>query len=235
MDARTGAAAANTNIFEPLSDFVQEAECDTLLVYLPGFTKEQLRVQLTKSGLLKISGTRPTGENKWSSFQKDFPVSANCDTTKITAKFEDGILYVRQPKLIVPANNNKEDKKDSPSKAPHEPPPAPKPDQEQAPKQKEPAEDKEAKPTKDVPESSKKTDERISNDQNQENVSGKNETSYVTGKAKLDDYKVEAESPAYRLKMARQKVTVAVALLLAFALGMYISNLLSVFFRKTED
>ncbi|GER40680.1 heat shock family protein [Striga asiatica] len=210
MDARRGAAAANTNIFEPLSDFVQEAECDTLLVYLPGFTKEQLRVQLTKSGLLKISGTRATGENKWSSFQKDFPVSANCDTTKITAKFEDGILYVRQPKLIVPDDNNKEEKKDSPSKSPHEPP-------EQKTTPNESTENKELKPTKHVPEGNKKTDE------NRQNA------------AKLDDYKVEAESPAYRLKMARQKVTVAVALLLAFVLGMYISNLMSVFFRKTED
>ncbi|KAK6163987.1 hypothetical protein DH2020_000851 [Rehmannia glutinosa] len=129
MDAKLGAAATNTNNFEPLSDFVQEEDCDTLLIYLPGFTKEQLRVQLTRTGVLKISGTRPLGDNKWSSFQKDFPVSANCDTNKITAKFEDGILYVRQPKLIVPAE--KEEQKTRPSKTPHsripaDEPPAPK-------------------------------------------------------------------------------------------------------------
>ncbi|KAL0419433.1 UNVERIFIED_CONTAM: hypothetical protein Sradi_1356800 [Sesamum radiatum] len=124
MDASTGAAAPATNSFEPTSDLIHEEECDTLLLYLPGFTKEQLRVQLTRSGILKISGIRPVGDNKWSSFQKDFPVSANCDTNKITAKFEGGILYLRQPKLIVPAD--KEDTK-TPPPQPQQPTPRPRP------------------------------------------------------------------------------------------------------------
>lgn len=42
-------------------------------------------------------------------FQKEFPVSSNYDPNKITAKFERGILYVRQPKLITP--EDKQDKK----------------------------------------------------------------------------------------------------------------------------
>ncbi|KAL3625730.1 hypothetical protein CASFOL_030259 [Castilleja foliolosa] len=86
---------------EPLlSDVVHEEDCDTILLHLPGFRKEQLRVHLARSGvLMKISGM--LGDNKWSLFQKDFPVPVNCDTTKITAKFEDGILYVRLPKDIV--------------------------------------------------------------------------------------------------------------------------------------
>lgn len=91
-----------------------------------------MRVQLTRSRVLKISGARPLGNNRWSSFQKDFPVSENCDTNKISAKFEDGILYVRQPKLIVPAE--KDDKKITPLETPkpaEEPPsPAAKIDQE---------------------------------------------------------------------------------------------------------
>ncbi|KAK4407530.1 hypothetical protein Sango_0334000 [Sesamum angolense] len=125
MDASTGAAAPATNSFEPTSDLIHEEECDTLLLYLPGFTKEQLRVQLTRSGILKISGIRPVGDNKWSSFQKDFPVSANCDTNKITAKFEGGILYLRQPKLIVPAD--KEDTKTPPPSLSRRPRPRPRP------------------------------------------------------------------------------------------------------------
>lgn len=96
-----------------------------------------MRVQLSRSGVLKISGIRPVGDNKWSSFQKDFPLSPNCDTNKISAKFEGGILYVRQPKLIVPAE--KEETKTPPSETPqphqtatNDPPPAQKIDQEQA-------------------------------------------------------------------------------------------------------
>lgn len=97
-----------------------------LFFFFTGFTKEQLRVQLTRTRVLKISGTRPVGDNKWSSFQKDFPVSDNCETNKITAKFEEGILYVRQPKLIVPAENKQDNKVPTPHSQP------PKIDQEQA-------------------------------------------------------------------------------------------------------
>lgn len=69
---------------------------------IAGYRKEQLRVQLTTSRILKISGERPIGENKWRRFNKEFGVPSNCDTKEITAKFEGGILYIRQPKVITP-------------------------------------------------------------------------------------------------------------------------------------
>ncbi|XP_021720617.1 inactive protein RESTRICTED TEV MOVEMENT 2-like [Chenopodium quinoa] len=89
--------------FEPVSDLLSEKECDTLLLYLPGFRKEQLKVQLTTSRILKISGERPIGDNKWKRFHKEFNVPSNIDMKDMTAKFEGGILYIRQPKLITPA------------------------------------------------------------------------------------------------------------------------------------
>ncbi|KAL3850232.1 hypothetical protein ACJIZ3_012114 [Penstemon smallii] len=141
MDTKMGAAVSNTRIFEPRYDLIQEEECNTLLVYLPGFSKEQLRVQLDKAGFLKISGKRPLLDNKWSSFEKDFPVSSNCDTKMISAKFEGGILYVRQPKLIV-EEVKEQSKLPPPSEIPHpqkpvnEPPPAPKKYQAQVNSQK---------------------------------------------------------------------------------------------------
>ncbi|KAK6164021.1 hypothetical protein DH2020_000885 [Rehmannia glutinosa] len=262
MDAKLGAAATNTNNFEPLSDFVQEEDCDTLLIYLPGFTKEQLRVQLTRTGVLKISGTRPLGDNKWSSFQKDFPVSANCDTNKITAKFEDGILYVRQPKLIVPAE--KEEQKTRPSKTPHsripaDEPPAPKTDHEQATTPDKPVHNKEAKDEQkssksegtkkeernNIPEKTgninddHKATARSSGDKH-ENVSGKTDAELANkgtnrnAVAKVDDYKLDAGSPAAKLRMTRQKMTMVLAVLFAFALGMYISNM-AWFSKKAEN
>ncbi|KAI3450110.1 hypothetical protein Pfo_006775 [Paulownia fortunei] len=283
MDAKMGAAATHMNSFEPSSDLVQEEECDTLLLYLPGFKKEQLRVQLTRTGVLRISGTRPLGDNKWSSFQKDFPVSANCDTNKITARFEDGTLYVRQAKLIVPAE--KEDEKIPPLKTPQsqmpaEESPASKIDQEQATTQKTtPSNDnikqtgvedfpeksvqkEEAKSMKDKEKSSEsegaKIDERnyipeqtghINNDQKaaarssndkHEKVSGNvdaelaNKGTHRNAIAKVDDYKLNAGSPAAKLKMARQMMTMVLAVLLAFALGKYINNL-AWFSKKAEN
>lgn len=48
---------------------------------------------------LKISEQRPIGPNKWQGFYKEFPIAEKCDKSKIRAKFEKGILYVKQPKI----------------------------------------------------------------------------------------------------------------------------------------
>ncbi|KAK1394502.1 inactive protein RESTRICTED TEV MOVEMENT 2-like [Heracleum sosnowskyi] len=96
--------------FVPPTELVEEPECDTLLVYLPGYKKEQLRVQLTKTRNLVVSGEHPVGENTWRRFQKRIPISSNCDIAKITAKFEDSILYITQPKLIASAETQNQKK-----------------------------------------------------------------------------------------------------------------------------
>ncbi|KAF3678885.1 hypothetical protein FXO38_03027 [Capsicum annuum] len=84
--------------FVPSSELVHGKDYDTLLLNLPGFKKEEVKVQLCKTGILKISGQRPV--NKFLSFQKDIPVSRNCDKSKINARLVNGILYVKHPKLI---------------------------------------------------------------------------------------------------------------------------------------
>lgn len=96
--------------FVPPTELVEEPECDTLLVYLPGYKKEQLRVQLTKTKNLVVSGEHPVGENTWRRFQKTIPISSNCDIGKITAKFEESILYITQPKLIASAETQDQKK-----------------------------------------------------------------------------------------------------------------------------
>lgn len=95
--------AAPTQVYEdfvPSSKLDKEEHIDTIHLNLQGFKREQLRVVVTSTGILKISGQRPIGRNKWQRFQTEFPVAENCDRTKISAKFENGILHVRQPKLI---------------------------------------------------------------------------------------------------------------------------------------
>ncbi|XP_059625075.1 inactive protein RESTRICTED TEV MOVEMENT 2-like [Cornus florida] len=96
--------------FEPASEWVREEDCDTLVVYLGGFKKEQLRAQLTTPRNLVVSGERPLGKNKWRRFQKVVTISENCDTDKITAKFEDSVLTIKQPKLITPKQKQDQEK-----------------------------------------------------------------------------------------------------------------------------
>ncbi|KAK9280078.1 hypothetical protein L1049_013763 [Liquidambar formosana] len=131
MDAMLQAPAIKREYedFVPSSDWIREETCDTLLVFLPGFRKEQLRVQITTGHNIRVSGERPLGSNKWSRFQKEFSIPANCDTNGINAKFEGSILYIRQPKMITAAPQQQYDTPKQDTEAPKtqdpskEPPP----------------------------------------------------------------------------------------------------------------
>ncbi|XP_057246878.1 uncharacterized protein LOC130589583, partial [Beta vulgaris subsp. vulgaris] len=69
------------------------------------FEKEQLRVQVNKDGVLKVSGERPTSVNgtKRSRFLKETKVAEGCDINDIRAKFTNGRLNVMMPKKKTPA------------------------------------------------------------------------------------------------------------------------------------
>ncbi|XWS52750.1 hypothetical protein CRYUN_Cryun11dG0099000 [Craigia yunnanensis] len=99
--------------FEVHTEWVHGVADDTLIAYLPGFRKEKIRIQVTRKRNLRISGERPIGDNKFSRFSKEIPIPSNCDDNKIRANFSGGMLHVKHPKLIVPADENKEQAKPS--------------------------------------------------------------------------------------------------------------------------
>ncbi|OIT07557.1 PREDICTED: inactive protein RESTRICTED TEV MOVEMENT 2-like [Nicotiana attenuata] len=139
MDIKRVEAAQEYEDFVPTSMMVQEKDYDTLLFNLTGFKKEQVKVQLSKTGILNISGQRLV--YKWQRFQKDIPVSENCDKSKISARFVNGnILCVKYPKLII-----SEEKKDKKLPASANEPHAQKENEEQATMQKGNAENVAAK------------------------------------------------------------------------------------------
>ncbi|TQD85524.1 hypothetical protein C1H46_028936 [Malus baccata] len=131
---------------EPSAEWEREEACDTLLVYLHGFRKENLRIQVTSSRNIRVFGERALGhDNKWQRFRREFPIPVNCDTNDITARFENGILYVKLPKTIAPAVVESRDKPQKPpttteaprppaTGAPKPPKEAPKPPAVEAPK-----------------------------------------------------------------------------------------------------
>ncbi|XP_021278817.1 inactive protein RESTRICTED TEV MOVEMENT 2-like [Herrania umbratica] len=103
MDSKPGDIDVHT-------EWVHEAVHDTLIAYLPGFRKEQLKVQVTSTGNLRISGQRPIGDNKFNRFNKEIPIPSNCDQDNVRANFANGMLHVKLPKLIVPAEKQEEAK-----------------------------------------------------------------------------------------------------------------------------
>ncbi|WOK97859.1 protein RESTRICTED TEV MOVEMENT 2 [Canna indica] len=85
---------------DPSYDLIEDEENNTFIIHLAGFKKEQLRVQLTTSKKLLITGERPLLENRWTRFRKELQVPTNCNDEKIRARFEDQLLYIVLPKLI---------------------------------------------------------------------------------------------------------------------------------------
>ncbi|XP_031273697.1 inactive protein RESTRICTED TEV MOVEMENT 2-like [Pistacia vera] len=89
--------------FEPSTAWQREPTYDTLILQLPGFKKEQLKVQITTSRKLKVSGERPKGKDKWTRFYLEIPIPSNYEINDISAKFENAALYIKHPKVITPA------------------------------------------------------------------------------------------------------------------------------------
>ncbi|BAT79743.1 hypothetical protein LR48_Vigan04g039100 [Vigna angularis] len=103
LDERTNPQAAAEPVHEdfiPPSDWDRQENSDTLILMLPGFRKEQLKVQVSSNRVLRLRGERKISDNKWRRFHKEVILSDSHDTTGINAKFEAGMLYVKLPKLI---------------------------------------------------------------------------------------------------------------------------------------
>nr|GEY86953.1 inactive protein restricted TEV movement 2-like [Tanacetum cinerariifolium] len=87
--------------FKPMSEWRQEHDYDTLLVYLPGFQKEYIKVTTEDLNIVRLRGERLIAENKWSRFQEDYKVPENCEMRGIRARFDGGILTITMPRKIV--------------------------------------------------------------------------------------------------------------------------------------
>ncbi|XP_068636261.1 inactive protein RESTRICTED TEV MOVEMENT 2-like [Aristolochia californica] len=83
--------------FQPPFDSFNDNGRDILYMHLPGFRKEELRVQLDDRDNLEVSGKRPVGENKWLRFGINFRVHGSYDLDDVRARFEGEVLYVIIP------------------------------------------------------------------------------------------------------------------------------------------
>ncbi|KAK2997959.1 hypothetical protein RJ639_026344 [Escallonia herrerae] len=84
--------------FRPTSERNQQEEFDLLSVFLPGFTKENLRVTTEGQNTVRVRGESPVAGNRWSRFQEDFQAPENCNMSGVRAKFESGILTITMPR-----------------------------------------------------------------------------------------------------------------------------------------
>ncbi|KAL3829855.1 hypothetical protein ACJIZ3_018657 [Penstemon smallii] len=84
--------------FKPISEWQQDDDSHILIIYLPGFMKEQIKVSTEGHNIVRVRGERLVAGNKWSRFVEDFQVPENCEMTSIRAKFQGGTLNITVPK-----------------------------------------------------------------------------------------------------------------------------------------
>ncbi|KAL2553896.1 hypothetical protein Fot_07704 [Forsythia ovata] len=86
--------------FEPFCKWQRKEDRDILEIHIQEFKKEQLKVQISNLGFLKISGERPLDDSRKCRFYKEVPIPKNCDSNGIRAKFLNGCLYIVMPKTF---------------------------------------------------------------------------------------------------------------------------------------
>ncbi|GFY90699.1 hypothetical protein Acr_07g0008960 [Actinidia rufa] len=84
--------------FSPISQWRQEPQSQILLVHLPGFKREQIKVSTKGTNTLRIRGERLIGFNKWSRFQEAYRIPEDCSIRGTHAKFDGGTLTITMPK-----------------------------------------------------------------------------------------------------------------------------------------
>nr|GMC80518.1 inactive protein RESTRICTED TEV MOVEMENT 2-like [Ipomoea batatas] len=110
--------------FRPAFERKCEEEVEKLLVYLPDFQKENIKVSIEGKNTLRIRGEHLVVGNICNRFQQDFPAPEDCDMTKIRTWFQSGILTITMPTKKLVQHEVKETQK-TPTTPPEETQPPP--------------------------------------------------------------------------------------------------------------
>ncbi|XP_047162857.1 inactive protein RESTRICTED TEV MOVEMENT 2-like [Vigna umbellata] len=91
--------------FEPKSEMKENENAYLLLIYLPGFVKEKIKINFLKSSrLVRVTGERPLAGNRISNFEQTYSVPEDCEVEKLHGKYELGTLTVTMPKKSINAS-----------------------------------------------------------------------------------------------------------------------------------
>ncbi|KAK4735309.1 hypothetical protein R3W88_009570 [Solanum pinnatisectum] len=89
---------------EPSSSWIEDTQNHYLLIDLPGFKREEVKLQVDIFGNIMVSGERKVREYKSIRFQKSWKAPEKSKSEDTSVRLEDGILYVIIPKEV-PENN----------------------------------------------------------------------------------------------------------------------------------
>ncbi|KAK6924966.1 Alpha crystallin/Hsp20 domain [Dillenia turbinata] len=79
---------------EPPSGWTYDSNFYYLLLDLPGFKNDEVKIEVDEAGYMKVSGERQYGENKFIGLDKTYKLPENIDMEGISGRFENDMLYV---------------------------------------------------------------------------------------------------------------------------------------------
>ncbi|KAJ8573022.1 hypothetical protein K7X08_009533 [Anisodus acutangulus] len=85
--------------FRPVSERHQEEEAEKLLIFLPGFMKESIRVSTEGKNTVRVRGERFVGGNKWNRFQEDYQAPDDCNMRGLLGSIEPKIQKSKEESL----------------------------------------------------------------------------------------------------------------------------------------
>ncbi len=94
--------------FEPRLDLTEAEKAYTLVVELPGLSKEEIEIELREDEVLLRGEKKPEAETdeetvlhserRWGSFERHLRLPAAIDADAVEARFRQGVLTVHLPK-----------------------------------------------------------------------------------------------------------------------------------------
>ncbi|KAL2478102.1 inactive protein RESTRICTED TEV MOVEMENT 2-like [Forsythia ovata] len=99
--------------FKLESEWLQDGDSYNLIIQVPGFMREQLKVSTEDEKTIRVRGERFVAGNKWSRFQEDFQVPDNCELTSVRAKHDSGTLTITVPRKNIAGETKEEENKAS--------------------------------------------------------------------------------------------------------------------------
>ncbi|CAK8538532.1 unnamed protein product [Lathyrus sativus] len=226
LDQKTREADRIYDDFEPPFDWDHDDTSDTVILMIPGFKKEQLRVQVTSTRVLRVSGEKQINEKKYRRFRKEVSIPSHSDTGKISAKFEAGILYVKLPKLINQQNIAPTPTQQEPQKPQQQTIPQ-KPKTDHVSDQK-----KQHEPKKDIEEVTRKNEkdkEEESRDDENKKIEKRSVTMEMVSRQR-QEYVNALCGLVDEVKKQKKLVNVLLLVFLVLMFGIYVKNVINSFF-----
>jgi HSP20 family protein len=89
---------AHTHLYNPAVDVYEDEDHLYLKAELPGFTKEQIDLQIEKSVLTIKAERKASDEEAEVSYSRSFTLDDSIDTDNISAELKNGVLTLTLPR-----------------------------------------------------------------------------------------------------------------------------------------